>query len=1061
MLYVLLSIVAQSLLCSYFINIEGIFMEYKRHKTLAIRKTVVAQALAVAFGAAVVSGVMPTTAFAQSNATGTIFGRADAGSTITIENTGTGLKRSAAVDAAGKFTFTSLPTGTYKATLTRNGAVASTKDGIEVLLGQGSEVAFGGTSLQAVQVVGQRSRIDVSNTNNGTTFTAKELASIPAVRNVDSIIQLAPNTTRADSRYAGGASIGGGGPSENAYYINGFPVTNALTQLGGSELPFGAIGQAQVLTGGFGAEFGRSVGGVVNVVTKSGTNNWEAGVQLSMVPAALRSKQVDLYFPTGTGAASDGTLRLRRSENYSTETKLGAYLGGPLVEDKLLMFLAVEQTKTDGGRVTGLSSATAANNALNGWVDENAKTTRFLGKFDWNLTNEHRLEWTTIGDRPELTQANSGYDYATNTKNGIVSSGAYYKNIDNFTAQGADVNILKYTGELTSDLTLTALVGQSKATHVNAYNGYDASIKGVTFTSAASRAPGVTYPVLNPISGQTILSDGSEDSVKGYRVDLEWRLNPQHTLRVGIDDNKLSSAGAGNVTAGGGTILYTNTSLANANNPAFKPAANQTPVFIADPSHGALAALGYYGREQLFTTTTDAYSDQAAQYIEDKFQLNKDLLLTFGLRHETYENRNGDNQVFLKNDQINPRFAAAWDVKGDSSFKVYGSAGRYSLQIPTHIAVRGASRSLFTRQFFTYTGVDAKGQPIGRINITAPVSSNNEYGQAKDYQSVSSTDLAPTYQDEMTLGFEKALTPEYNGGVKVTYRKLQSTIDDFCDFRPFDAWAARNNVDTSNYGGFGCASINPGKAQSFLIDFNDRNPDVSKRGKFTTVALSAADIGLPEAERTYSAVDLFLEHPLRNGWYGKINYTWSQSKGNTEGQTLSDVAQTDVAATQTWDHPELMEGAYGLLPNDRTHQIKAYGFYDLTPEWQIGANLLLASGRPKNCIGYYAGNSATEGDVDYGAAYRYCDGKPTPRGSEGFLPWDKRLDLSVAYKPGSFKGLELKADVTNVFNEQTVQTIDEVYNNNVNNAISVTYGRTISTTAPRSVRLTAVYNYKF
>lgn len=1033
-------------------------MEKNRNKTLAIRKTVVAQALAVAFGAVAFSGGMVTTASAQSNATGTIFSRVEPGSVVTIENVGTGLKRTLTAEATGRVTFTSLPTGIYKASLSRNGVVAGTQDGIEVLLGQGAEVSFAAKTLQTVQVTGQRTRIDVSNTNNGANFTAKELASIPALRNVDSIIQLAPNTTRADSRYAGGASIGGGGPSENAYYINGFPVTNALTQLGGSELPFGAIGQAQVLTGGFGAEFGRSVGGVVNVVTKSGTNNWEAGVQLSVVPQSLRSKTDDLYFPTGTGSATDGTLRLRRSENTSTETKLGTYISGPLIQDKLLMFVAVEQTKTDGGRVAGLSTSTT--NASNGWVDESAKTTRFLGKFDWNLTNDHRLEWTSIGDRPELTQSFSGYDYASGARNGVVTSGGYFKNIDNLTAQGADTNILKYTGDLTSDLTLTALVGQSKSAHINAYNGYDPKIPGVTFTNAASRAPGITYPVLNSISNQQVLSEGSEDTVKGYRVDLEWRLG-KHTLRAGIDDNKLSSAGAGVQLSGGFNMLYTKTSAANLANPNFKPSGAGNAIFLADPSLGPLANQGYYARKTIFTTTTDAYSDQAAQYVEDKFQATKDLLLTVGLRHETYENRNGDNQVFLKNDQINPRFAAAWDVSGDSSLKVYGSAGRYSLQIPTHIAVRGASRSTFTREFFSYTGVDANGQPTGTKQLAAPFSSNNEYGQAKDYQSVSSTDLAPTYQDEVTLGFEKALTPAYNGGVKVTYRKLQSTIDDFCDFRPFNTWAANNGVDTTNYRGFGCASINPGKAQSFLIDFNDGNPDISKRGKFTKVALSAADMGLPEAQRTYTALDLFLEHPLRNGWYGKVNYTWSQSKGNTEGQTLSDVAQTDVAATQTWDHFEIMENAYGLLPSDRTHQIKAYGFYELSSQWQVGANLLLASGRPKNCLGYYAGTSPTQGDVDYGSAYHYCNGKPAPRGSEGFLPWDKRLDLSVAYKPSSVKGLELKADVTNVFNAQTVQTIDEVYNNNTDDAISATYARTISTTAPRSMRFTATYNYKF
>ena len=108
----------------------------------------------------------------------------------------------------------------------------------------------------------------------------------------------------ATPRYGGGASFGGGGASENAYYINGFPVTNPLTQLGASELPFGAIAQAQVLTGGFGAEFGRSVGGVVNITTKSGTNNWEAGAHGER-RAEIAARQVQEIYYANTGAANN------------------------------------------------------------------------------------------------------------------------------------------------------------------------------------------------------------------------------------------------------------------------------------------------------------------------------------------------------------------------------------------------------------------------------------------------------------------------------------------------------------------------------------------------------------------------------------------------------------------------------------------------------------------------------------------------------------------------------------------------------------------------------------
>ncbi|MDP1007211.1 TonB-dependent receptor domain-containing protein, partial [Klebsiella pneumoniae] len=87
---------------------------------------------------------------------------------------------------------------------------------------------------------------------------------------------------------------------------------------------------------------------------------------------------------------------------------------------------------------------------------------------------------------------------------------------------------------------------------------------------------------------------------------------------------------------------------------------------------------GYYVTETKFTSITDAYSDQSAQYLEDRWQVTKDLLLTVGIRNEQFENRNGDKQKFMDiKDQIAPRFAASWDVNGDSSFKVFGTAGRY------------------------------------------------------------------------------------------------------------------------------------------------------------------------------------------------------------------------------------------------------------------------------------------------------------------------------------------------------------------------------------------------
>jgi hypothetical protein len=309
----------------------------------------------------------------------------------------------------------------------------------------------------------------------------------------------------------------------------------------------------------------------------------------------------------------------------------------------------------------------------------------------------------------------------------------------------------------------------------------------------------------------------------------------------------------------------------------------------------------------------------------------------------------------------------------------------------------------------------------------------------------------------LTLGFEQAYSPSLNYGAKVTFRTLKSTIDDWCDDRPIRAWADRNKVDLSNWGGFNCSNINPGEDVDLLLDFTG-----SGKKQYTPVHLTAAETGLPKVERKYTALDLFVEHPYRNGWYGKIAYTWSRSTGNTEGQTLSDVAQTDVAATQTWDYKELMVGANGLLPNNRTHQIKAYGFFDLTKEITVGGNLLLASGRPRSCLG----TDPNPGDSpNYNSASHNCFGTtsaqnvPSARGTAGNLEWDRRLDLNVVYKPEAFKGLSLKLDVFNVFNAQTIQAVEERYNNR--NALRNTYAVWLSTTAPRSAKLSAEYNYKF
>jgi hypothetical protein len=136
------------------------------------------------------------------------------------------------------------------------------------------------------------------------------------------------------------------------------------------------------------------------------------------------------------------------------------------------------------------------------------------------------------------------------------------------------------------------------------------------------------------------LPPGAQDKVKSTRLDLEYKLG-SHTIRAGLDDNKLSSINAGDFRAGGGIYQYLKTATPNS-------AISMSGVRRKTADYGGLGVDGYYGRERIFTDVTNAYSDQSAQYIEDRYQVTKDVLVTFGVRNEQFKNKNGDQQTFLK-----------------------------------------------------------------------------------------------------------------------------------------------------------------------------------------------------------------------------------------------------------------------------------------------------------------------------------------------------------------------------------------------------------------------------
>lgn len=1051
---------------------------YSMQRKVILRRSAMAVALAFVFGGA---------AWAQSNAAGAIYGQvtAGAGTAVQIENTDNGLTRTIAVDSNGRYRAASLPVGHYKVTLLKGDQRVDSREGVNVTIAGNSDVSFGGVNaktLEKVTVVASAlPSIDVSSVDTRTVFTADQLAKIPVARNVLAVALLAPGVVPGDNRFLNdGLAIGGSGISENAYTINGYNVTNPLTNETFFELPFGAIDQQQILLGGAGAEFGHSTGGFINLVGKRGTNEWKGGVAAFWNPDSLRASPRNYYYPSHPDAGSlalgpgpfnhrdadgnllsaepginqpfgsNGKLRRYRADNTYGQFDYAAWLGGPLIKDRLFFFGAAEFTKTDqsGTLVTADATYTAAGaltpsgaqNKNGGFRTDHDKATKWYAKLDWNITDSHLLELTALQDNSQSSRKTYGWSNVT------LSPLAYNTKADGRVKNNNELYLGKYTGYITDDFTVTALYGESRTFQPNLANIPDYPL--VRVSDDAPPAVRDQYHAYQPLG---IVSYDTINKTKGWRLDLEYRLG-SHDLRGGVDRQTLNTA-AGEVYVNSdkyrGMWLY----------------GSDNTVQLIKHKQG-----GNYKLE------LDAY------YLEDHWQVTDRWLAYLGVRNESFKNYNSAGQVFMQqSNQWAPRLGVSWDVMGDASLKIYANAGRYYLALPNGVAIRGAGGSLNTQQNFTYSGIDPKTDlPLNLVPLGPEVSPNAEFGQPRDPRTARIKDLRSHYQDEFIVGADKQLTPSFTVGARATYRQLKSQVDDTSDSRPVCAYLASHYQDYSSVAD--CISriaypgviFNPGRGAEFDVNVAPSGAPALLRH----VQLSARDFGMPKTKRKYLALDLYAEHPFDGTWYGRVDYIWSHNWGNTEGQVKSDIVQEDVAASQDWDFPEFMRFASGNLPNDRRHAVRAFGYWQLTPEWLISSTVTVTSGRPKNCLGPWfpggdgiytdpAGYMARAGDQ---GGYHVCYGKASPRGGEGTLPWSYRLDLGAQWRPAfANHKLALGIDVFNVFNQQRATSIDETAIGGVVGANADgsarggspnnMYGGIQGFTAPRYVRLSAQYDF--
>lgn len=1007
-----------------------------------LAKTVLAGVVSLGMPSMLAAGtvVFAPGAMAQSSV-GQVYGDAPAGARVVLKDLGTGATTSTSANAQGRYSFNQVAPGRYSVT-----ANEFTRE-VSVVGGLGIDVSLG---ADVVVITGnsQVNPIDVRSVESTTILTAEQIDSLPINRELSSVALLAPGTVKnaSPTNFGDVVSIGGSSVAENGYYINGFDVTNIRTFLSYADLPYDAVAQQQVKTGGYGAEYGRSLGGVISLITKRGSNEWKFGGSVSYSPEEWAGKARDArsvdpqniasgdIYTTGADGQNGYNSEDGRTSMYWTN-----YASGPIIEDMLFVYGAVE--------FQDVSSDTYGRNTSR---HSEYDTPQYIGKVDFYPFDGQHFEYTGIvnTDLQHVTDYSYSDPDATYVGEHQDKTGSYD------VERGGEVHIFKYTGQFFDNLTVSLQHGQLES--VNA-----ATIPAIPNLAAAAclaaydsrgNAAATNYIGCWDENFFTIpdLNSGVERDIrKADRIDVDYVLG-DHTIRFGYDKEDFSSSKRGETYSGGGYWRY------------YQRATDFTVNGTLVPANTLYARYRDYG------TGSSSYDvENEAWYIEDSWQFNENLLLYAGIRSESFANYNSLGEKFVDSqNEIAPRLGFSWDVNGDASLKVFGNAGRYYIPVASNTNIRASGVEFIEESFFYVGGINEDtGAPT---SVGAQIGPTNLNGSKvpPSPESVASESLEPMYQDEYILGIQNQFTEDLTLGVRGIYREVNNGMDDHCSYGPYQNWAADQGYTNFDYHVVApCQIINPGKDVTLAFDNNDT-------GTITSNTIAASYFDLPEYERSYQALEFFGQ--LRGDNFNlNASYTLSKTEGNVEGYVNSGLGQADAGLTQDFDNFLFEKGANGPLPNDRTHVIKMFGNYDFTDEFSVGGNLLVMSGRPISCLGFVDLNdpdltAADRGQLAaYSASSFFCaneDGTKTlrNRGDFGRTDWTYTVDMQLAYKPARFDGnVGFYIDIQNLLDTHDVLQVNERSQKGTSAApeYNPDFLQPTGFQAPRRITFTARYNF--
>jgi hypothetical protein len=372
-------------------------------------------AVVSAIGLIVLGAVMIVTAGAfpalaqQTVTSATLGGRAEdangaalPGVTVTATNVETNQSKTSTTDEDGRYRFSYLPVGAYELKVEKSGFAVLTKQ-LTLTVGQALDVSL---SL-SVAGVAESIRItdadapvvETARTQVAETVAPEEIDSLPLNgRNYLDLAALTPGVTRTNpvtnQRFPETSAVPGTGLSitgqrfiNNGFVVDGLSSNDDAADLAGTFYSQEVIREFEVITSGGIAEFGRASGGVVNIVTQSGTNNYRGRVY-----GFLRNQRLDARNP------------LSPTKDPFTQAQYGASFGGPLRRDRSFFFSNFEQTRLNNATIITISPANVA--AVNARLDQvgykgpristgvvptGFDTTNFLFRLDHRLSEKNQL----------------------------------------------------------------------------------------------------------------------------------------------------------------------------------------------------------------------------------------------------------------------------------------------------------------------------------------------------------------------------------------------------------------------------------------------------------------------------------------------------------------------------------------------------------------------------------------------------------------------------------------------------------------------------------------------